>query len=64
MSLGMAVPTFLGGDLRPGSWQPAQSVLGDVHQALGRGTFHRHRRFTPWGVFLPEVEVAFQRRGG
>lgn len=62
--LGMAVPTFLGGDLHPGGRQPAETVLGNLHQALGRGAFQRRRRFPPRGVFLPEMEVAFQRCGG
>lgn len=62
--LGTAVPTFLGGDLHPGGRQPAEPVLGDLHQALGRGAFQRRRRFPPQGVFLPEMEVAFQRHGG
>lgn len=34
-SLGMAGPTFLGGHLHPGGWQPAEPVLGDVHQSPG-----------------------------
>lgn len=39
-------------------------MLGDLHQALGRGAFQRRRRFPPRGVFLPEMEVAFQRCSG
>lgn len=54
----MVVPTFPGG-----ARQAAEPVLGDLHQTFGRGTF-RHRGFSPRGVFLPEVEVAFLRRGG
>lgn len=54
----MVVPTFPGG-----ARQAAEPVLGDLHQTFGRGTFRR-RGFSPRGVFLPEVEVAFLRRGG
>lgn len=62
--LGTAVPTFFGGDLHPGGRQPAEPVLGDLHQALGRGAFRRRRRFPSQGVLLPEMEAAFQKRGG
>lgn len=56
----MPVPTFPGGALVPGSRQPAEPVLGDLHQPLGRGAFWSHRSFSPQGVFLPGMEGAFQ----
>lgn len=62
-TLGMPVPTFPGGALVLGSWQPAEPMLGDLHQPLGRGAFRSHRSFSPMGVFLPGMEGAFQWRG-
>lgn len=60
----MPVPTFLGGHLCPGHRHPAEPVLGNLHQAPGRGAFRRHRRFSPHGISPPEVEAALQSCGG
>lgn len=60
----MPVPTFLGGRLCPGGRHPAEPVLGDLHQAPGRGALRRHRRFSPHGIPPPEVEAALQSCGG
>lgn len=63
-TLGMPVPTFLGGQLCPGRWHPAEPVLGNLHQAPGRGAFWCHQRFSPPGISPPEVETALQGCGG